>query len=169
MVRLFFVLGMLSFFAYPIHAHSITINKFSQHQVYDSATDKNVKTVVKYFECLFKTHDFTTLATLIAPGAIYHQAEGLPYGGTFTGFADWTKMFIKASGLFDLQIETEPLYFCNNMNDGVIIRFTIRCTAKRSGNTIVMPIAEHFELKDGKITSIRPFYFDTQKFSEFLK
>lgn len=133
-----------------------------------NSSNENIKPVASYYECLFKTRDFNTLSTLIAPGAVYYQAEGLPYGGTFTGFENWTKMFIRAAGLFDLQIEKEPSYFINT-EGGVIIRFTIKCTAKKSGNVISMPIAEHFELKDGKIISIRPFYFDTKRFADFLE
>jgi hypothetical protein len=32
-----------------------------------------------------------------------------------------------------------------------------------------VPISEHFDVKNGKITAIRPFYFDTKQFAEFLK
>jgi hypothetical protein len=32
-----------------------------------------------------------------------------------------------------------------------------------------MPVSEHFDLKNGKITGITPFYFDTKQFAEFLK
>lgn len=131
--------------------------------------NENSKVVAKYFECLFKTRDFKTMSEIIAPGAIYHQAEGLPYGGTFIGFENWTKMFTHASTFFDLQIETEPTYFTSATEDGVLIHFTIKCTAKKSGKVISMPIAEYFEVKDGLITGIRPFYFDTKKFSDFIK
>ena len=131
--------------------------------------NENSKVVAKYFECLFKTRDFKTMSEIIAPGAIYNQAEGLPYGGTFIGFENWTKMFTQASTFFDLQIETEPTYFTSATEDGVLIHFTIKCTAKKSGKVISMPIAEFFEVKDGTITGIRPFYFDTKKFRDFIE
>lgn len=133
------------------------------------SANNNVAIVTSYYECLFKTRDFTKLATLIAPNATYYQAEGLPYGGTYVGVENWMKMFIQASTYFDLQIEQEPEYFFKEKGDEIILRFTIRCTAKKSGNTLSMPIAEHFVVNAGKITAIRPFYFDTLKFSEFLK
>ena len=138
---------------------------------FEQQNQKNEKSIVvaKYFECLFKTGDFKMMSEIIAPGAIYHQAVGLPYGGTFIGFENWTKMFTHASTFFDLQIEREPTYFTSATEDGVLIHFTIKCKAKKSGKIISMPIAEYFEVKDGLITGIRPFYFDTKKFSDFIE
>jgi ketosteroid isomerase-like protein len=129
----------------------------------------NFKVVAQYFECLFKTRDFTKMATLIAEGAIYNQAEGLPYGGTYVGFNEWTKMYAKSAEFFELQIEKEPVYFSDATKNEVIIYFTINCKAKKSGKNLLMPISEHFDLNNGKITAIRAFYFDTKQFAEFLK
>jgi ketosteroid isomerase-like protein len=129
----------------------------------------NFNVVAQYFECLFKTRDFTKMATLIAEGAIYNQAEGLPYGGTYVGFNEWTKMYAKSAEFFELQIEKEPVYFSDATKNEVIIYFTINCKAKKSGKNFLMPISEHFDLKNGKITAIRAFYFDTKQFAEFLK
>ena len=129
----------------------------------------NFKVVAQYFECLFKTRDFTKMATLIAEGAIYNQAEGLPYGGTYVGFNEWTKMYAKSAEFFELQIEKEPVYFSDATKNEVIIYFAINCKAKKSGKNLLMPISEHFDLKNGKITAIRAFYFDTKQFAEFLK
>jgi hypothetical protein len=78
-------------------------------------------------------------------------------------------MFGSASTYFDLQIEKEPEYFINESADKVDIYFTIKCKSKKSGNLITMPISEHFEIKDGEINSIRPFYYDTSAFSVFCK
>lgn len=141
----------------------------SEADVLKNIETENFKVVAKYYECLFKTRDFDSMAKLIAEGAIYNQAVGLPYGGTYTGFTEWTKMFAKSTEFFDLQIEKEPTYFSDASKNEVIIYFTISCKAKKSGKTMSVPISEHFDLKDGKITAIRAFYFDTKQFAEFLK
>lgn len=129
---------------------------------------ENITVVAKYYECLFKTRDFKTMATLIADKAVYNQAEGLAYGGTYVGFSEWITMFVKASTYYDLVIEKEPTYFANISKDEVIMYFTIKCKSKKSGQVISMPISEYFELQSGKITAIRPFYFDTKAFALFL-
>ncbi|MCI9843490.1 nuclear transport factor 2 family protein [Flavobacterium pectinovorum] len=141
----------------------------SEADVLKNLEAENFKIVAQYYECLFKTRDFNTMATLIEDGAIYNQAEGLPYSGTYKGFNEWTKMFAKSTEFFELEIEKEPVYFSDASKNEVIIYFTIKCKAKKSGKTLSMPISEHFDLKDGKITAIRPFYFDTKQFAEFLK
>ena len=130
----------------------------SEEDILKNLETANFKVVAQYFECLFKTRDLTTMATLIEDGAIYNQAEGLPYGGTYKGFNEWTKMYAKSAEFFDLEIEKEPVYFSDATKNEVVIYFTLS-----------MPISEHFDLKDGKITAIRPFYFDTKQFAEFLK
>ncbi|AOC93826.1 SnoaL-like domain protein [Flavobacterium anhuiense] len=129
----------------------------------------NLKVAAKYYESLFKTRDFDALATVVADGAVYNQAVGLPYGGTYTGFSEWTKMFTKSTEFFDLQIEKEPTYFSDASKNEVIIYFTMSCKSKKSGKTMSVPISEHIDLKDGKITDVRSFYYDTKQFAEFLK
>ncbi|MDQ6527598.1 nuclear transport factor 2 family protein [Flavobacterium sp. LHD-85] len=141
----------------------------SEADILKNVEADNLKVVAKYYESLFKTRDFDTLATVVADGAVYNQAIGLPYGGTYTGFSEWTKMFTKSTEFFDLQIEKEPTYFSDASKSEVIIYFTISCKSKKSGKTMSVPISEHFDLKDGKITSVRPFYYDTKTFAEFLK
>lgn len=141
----------------------------SEADILKNIETENLKVVAQYYESLFKTRDFTTMASLVEPGAIYYQAEGLPYGGTFTGFEEWTKMYAKSAEFFELQIEKEPVYFSDASKNEVIIYFTIKAKAKKSGKTLSMPISEHFDLKNGKITAIRPFYYDTKQFAEFLK
>ena len=141
----------------------------SAAQSNDHISVVNQKIVSNYYEYLFKTGDFESMAKIIAKDAIYTQAEGLPYGGTYVGFNEWMKMFTKAQTYFDLKIEEEPIYYSNTVNTDIMIRFTIRCTAKTTHKDIVMPISEYFQIKDGLIVGIRPFYFDTKAFSDFLK
>ncbi|WP_417942219.1 nuclear transport factor 2 family protein [Flavobacterium sp. RS13.1] len=129
----------------------------------------NLEVVEKYFESLFKTKDLNAIATLIDDEAVYNQATGLPYGGIYKGLDEWNKMFAKSAEFFDFQIEKEPVYFSDASKNEVFIYFTISCKAKKSGKTLSMPVSEHFDLKNGKITGITPFYFDTKQFAEFLK
>lgn len=141
----------------------------SESEVLKNIETDNFKVVAQYYESFFKTRDFTTMAPLIQEGAIYSQAEGLPYGGIYVGFNEWIKMYTKSTEFFDLQVEKEPVYFSDATKNEVIIYFTIKCKAKKSGKTLSMPISEHIDLKNGKIIAIRPFYFDTKQFAEFLK
>ncbi|SNR51968.1 nuclear transport factor 2 family protein [Flavobacterium sp. ov086] len=141
----------------------------SESEILKNLETDNYKVVAQYYERLFKTRNFAEMSALIEDGAIYSQAEGLPYGGIYKGFDEWTKMYTKSAEFFDLEIEKEPVYFSDATKNEVIIYFTIKCKAKKSGKTLSMPISEHFDLKNGKITAVRAFYFDTKQFAEFLK
>jgi hypothetical protein len=134
----------------------------------NAGSDSNIKVVETYYQSLFKKQNFETIRKIISDDAVYYQAIGLPYGGTYKGFAEWMKMYSKAGSYFDLQIEKEPQYFTNDSKNEVVIQFTIQCTSKKTGEKISMPISEQFGLKDNKIISIRPFYFDTYSFTAFL-
>lgn len=141
----------------------------SEADILKNLETENLKVVAKYYESLFKSKDFDALAAVVADGAVYNQAAGLPYGGTYTGFSEWTKMFAKSAEFFDLQIEKEPTYFSDASKNEVIIYFTMSSKSKKSGKTMSVPISEHFDLKDGKIIAVKPFYYDTKQFAEFLK
>jgi ketosteroid isomerase-like protein len=135
----------------------------------NATKELNISLVKTYYESLFKKQDFSTIQKILSDDFVYYQAEGLPYGGIYKGFEELMKMFGKASTYFDLQIEKEPEYFINESSNKVDIYFVIKCKSKKSGDLLTMPISEHFELKDGKISSIRPFYYDTNTFSTFCK
>ncbi|MCD0470660.1 nuclear transport factor 2 family protein [Flavobacterium sp. JAS] len=141
----------------------------SESEILKNLETDNYKVVAQYYELLFKSKNFAAMSGLIEDGAIYSQAEGLPYGGTYKGFDEWTKMYAKSAEFFDLEIEKEPVYFSDATKNEVIIYFTIKGRAKKSGKTLSIPISEHFDLKNGKIAAIRAFYFDTKQFAEFLK
>jgi ketosteroid isomerase-like protein len=129
----------------------------------------NIKVVANYFEYLFKKGDFTSLEKIIAKNAIYTQADGLPYGGKYTGFEEWVKMFISTQKFCELKIGSDPIYFTNTTNSDVLVHFTVKFKANKSGKELTMMIAEYFEVKENQITSIRPFYFDTKTFTDFIK
>lgn len=141
----------------------------SEAEILKNIETDNFKVAAQYYESFFKTKDFTAMAPLIEEGAIYTQAEGLPYGGTYVGFNEWIKMYTKSTEFFDLQVEKDPVYFSDASKNEVIIYFTIKGKAKKSGKTLSMPISEHIDLKNGKITAVKSFYFDTKQFAEFLK
>ena len=160
---------MIVLSSFGLYAQGTTVNSSTIFGLPSSETRQADSDVVaNYFDYLFKTGNFEAMAKIIAPDAVYSQAEGLPYGGTYVGFSEWVKMFTKAQSLFDLRIEEEPNYFTSTTKPGIFIKFKIKCKSKKSGKEISMLITEYFEVKDGLIIAIRPYYFDTKSFVEFL-
>jgi hypothetical protein len=134
-----------------------------------AAESPNSRRVVEsYFELLFKQHDLIAVEKLVSTGAIYTQAAGLPYGGRYVGFEQWKQMFSKVNALVDVDIEGSPVFLSNAAATRVIVQFDAKFRTRKSRHEIVMAIAEQFDLVDGKIVSVKPFYFDTRTFSEYL-
>ena len=134
----------------------------------DIKSAANEAIVSGYLDGLFKKFDLVALDKLISKEAIYTQAVGLPYGGTFIGLPEWVKMYTNAQTYFNLQVIDTPTFYTNPTTKKVVANFTIKCFSKKSDRQITMAILEQFELKDGKIVGITPFYFDTKTFVEFL-
>lgn len=131
-------------------------------------TAKNEAIVAKYLESLFTKFDYAGLDSVLAADIVYIQAAGLPYGGTYHGLPEMTKMFIKSSECSSMVVVDGWKLSTNSVTKKVVASFTVRSTAKQSGRVLDMAIQESFELRDGKIIGITPFYFDTKTFVEFL-
>jgi ketosteroid isomerase-like protein len=128
----------------------------------------NNEIVSDYLTSLFKRGDFAALEKIIAKDAKYTQAAGLPYGGVYTGLNEWMGMFTKVQIYFDLQLEGEPVLLSDS-NNKVVASFTVKLISKKKRKELRMPVAEFFELKDEKIISVTPYYFDTETVVNFIK
>ena len=131
-------------------------------------TKRNEAVVAKYLESLFTKFDYAELDKVIAPDAVYTQAVGLPYGGMYHGLPEMMKMFIKSSEYSSMVVVDGWTLATHSGTRKIVASFTVRCTAKKSGKVLAMAILESFEVRDGKIVGITPFYFDTKTFVEFL-
>lgn len=129
---------------------------------------ENQSIVMEYFESLFRKGDLVAVEKLVAKDAVYNQAAGLPYGGRYVGFDEWKKMFVKVNTLVELHTVGDPVMLTNAQANHIILQFTVRFTSRNSGKEITLPISEQFDVANGKIVSVQPFYFDTKSFSEFL-
>ncbi|MES1181875.1 MAG: nuclear transport factor 2 family protein [Flavobacterium sp.] len=129
---------------------------------------ENQLIVMEYFESLFKKGDLAAVEKLVAKSAVYTQAAGLPYGGRYVGFDEWKGMFSKVNALLELHIIGDPVMLTSTPGTRIVLQFNVRFISRSSGKEITLPIAEQFDLADGKIVAIQPFYFDTKTFSEFL-
>jgi ketosteroid isomerase-like protein len=144
----------------------VTVYSYAQKNIPEKSSSLAI--VSNYFEFLFKRGDFVSLEKLVARDAVYSQAEGLPYGGTYKGFEEWMGMFKKVAVYFDLQLVSDPILHKDSQNKSVAASFSIKFKSKKSGQEFTMPIMELFELRDGKILRVQPFYFDTKKISDLM-
>jgi ketosteroid isomerase-like protein len=102
---------------------------------------------------------FAPLAPFFAPEVVLHQAEALPYGGTWRGHAGLERFFVVMSSAWEsfemLEQEFHPA------GDVVVVRTEVRATARASGRELEFPILQTVRVAEGRIAEVWPFYWDT--------
>jgi ketosteroid isomerase-like protein len=102
---------------------------------------------------------FEPLAPFFAPDVVLHQAEALPYGGTWRGHAGMERFFVAMSTAWEsfemLEQEFHPA------GDVVVVRTQVRATARTTGRQLEFPILQTVRIAEGRIAEIWPFYWDT--------
>ncbi|MFG2805653.1 nuclear transport factor 2 family protein [Streptomyces sp. DT199] len=107
---------------------------------------------------------FALLAPFFAADVELHQAAALPYGGIWRGH-DGLARFIRRMGevweAFDM-VEQEFLA----TGETAVVLTRVRARARATGRELAFPILQTITVKDGRITEVRPFYWDTMAIAE---
>jgi ketosteroid isomerase-like protein len=102
---------------------------------------------------------FAPLAPFFAPDVVLHQADALPYGGTWRGHAGMERFFVAMSSAWESfeMLEQEFL----PAGDVVVVRTQVRATGRATGRRLEFPILQTVRVAEGRIAEIWPFYWDT--------
>ncbi|GHG17079.1 MULTISPECIES: nuclear transport factor 2 family protein [Amycolatopsis] len=107
----------------------------------------------------FATGDFAPLQQFFAPDFVLHQAEGLPYGGVWRGHDGLQRFFAAMSrtwAAFDFVDQT----FLATASPLVVLT-NVHARARATGRELDFPILQTITVADGRITEVRPFYWDS--------
>ncbi|XVV07527.1 nuclear transport factor 2 family protein [Actinosynnema sp. CA-248983] len=102
---------------------------------------------------------FAPLAPFFAPDVVLHQAEALPYGGVWRGHDGVERFFVEMSRTwerFDL-VEQEFL----TRTSPLVVLTRVHARVRATGRDLEFPILQVITVEDGRITDVRPFYWDT--------
>ncbi|WP_309111257.1 nuclear transport factor 2 family protein [Saccharothrix sp.] len=102
---------------------------------------------------------FAPLAPFFAPDVVLHQAESLPYGGVWRGHDGMERFFLRMSRTwerFDL-VEQEFL----TRTSPLVVLTRVHARVRATGRELEFPILQVITVEDGRITEVRPFYWDT--------
>ncbi|MBN6039476.1 nuclear transport factor 2 family protein [Amycolatopsis sp. 195334CR] len=102
---------------------------------------------------------FEPLAPFFAPDVVLHQADGLPYGGTWRGH-DGLAAFFRAMGRTWAAFDLAEQEFLATTSPLVVLT-RVRARARATGRELEFPILQTITVADGRITEVRPFYWDT--------
>ncbi len=119
------------------------------------------KDIVRAFLSAARQGDMATVASLLHPEAQVIEADSLPFGGVVSGFEGFTRLVRQVFTTFANTAVTIDEYIAEG--DTVVVLATMTGQSKRSGEVFSMPISEIWRLRDGLITEIKPFYYDTHR------
>lgn len=102
---------------------------------------------------------FDVLAPFFAQDVVLHQADALPYGGTWRGHTGLTQFFLKMSQTWQTFDMVEQEFLATG--DTAVVLTQTRARARATGRELAFPILQTITVKEGRITEIRPFYWDT--------
>lgn len=102
---------------------------------------------------------FDTLAPYFAPDVVLHQAEALPYGGTWRGHDGMTEFFLAMAATWAEFEMLEQRFLATGETSVVLTQ--VRARARATGQELTFPILQTVRIENGRIAEVRPFYWDT--------
>ncbi|MEJ3658378.1 nuclear transport factor 2 family protein [Actinomycetes bacterium KLBMP 9759] len=104
------------------------------------------------------TASFAPLAPFFAPDVVLHQADSLPYGGTWRGHDGMERFFIAMSRAWETFEMVEQDFL--STSGPLVVLTQVRARARATGRELRFPILQTITVENGRITEIRPFYWD---------
>jgi len=104
--------------------------------------------------------DWNTVKSLVHDEIQVFEADSLPYGGVSKGAESFVALIQQVFSTWDDIDHTINHIVADG--DFVVILARMAGRSKTTGQAFSVPMAEVWQLKDGKVIKIRPFYFDTK-------
>lgn len=104
--------------------------------------------------------DFSVIAATLHEDVVMHQAASLPYGGEWrgpAGIAAW----MKAMNDVWSKLEHRDVRIFDAGQNTVFTRARAIVTLRANGETVEFPILHQVTIRDDKVITAEPFYWDT--------
>lgn len=102
---------------------------------------------------------FEMLAPYFAPDVVMHQAEALPYGGTWRGHDGMTRFFLAMADVWESFEIGEQEFLVTG--ETAVVHTQVRARARATGRELAFPVLQTIAVRGGRIAEVRPFYWDT--------
>ena len=108
-----------------------------------------------------------TFADLLDPDVIFHEAECLPYGGTYFGRDEALRVFYGIlDNFWSLISDTHDILTSGNF---CVSFLTMTFRVRKDSEPISMPVTEVFQFRNRRIIDWRVHYFDASVVANALK
>ena len=102
---------------------------------------------------------FQILAPYFDRDVVLHQAEGLPYSGTWRGHEGLERFFLAMSQTWEAFDMVDQQLLATG--ETAVVLTHVRARARDTGTELEFPILQTLSVRDGRIAEIHPFYWDT--------
>ncbi|MFF9498003.1 nuclear transport factor 2 family protein [Streptomyces flaveolus] len=107
---------------------------------------------------------FDLLAPFFAPDVELYQADALPYGGVWRGHEGMTRFFLLMGEVWESFHMVEQQFLATG--ETAVVLTQVRARARASGRELGFPILQAITVKNGRISEVRPFYWDTRAIAD---
>lgn len=113
------------------------------------------------------------MGTVLSSNVKIFQSPDLPYSqSTYEGHAGFQKWGEEMAGLFDSLVVSDPKIFEQQGGeaDEVVVASTLKLRVRKTGERWEAPLLQVIgvDREEGKITFIRPFYWDVKGLNEVV-
>jgi uncharacterized protein len=102
---------------------------------------------------------FAPLASYFAPNVVLNQADSMPYGGSWRGHEGMERFFAAMSQTWEAFEMVEQEFLTET--SPLVVLTQVRARARATGRELRFPILQTITVEDGRISEVRPFYWDT--------
>jgi ketosteroid isomerase-like protein len=121
--------------------------------------------VMQTFLDRFRSGDMPGVLELIAPDAVWHEADSLPWRGEWHGPDGFAAMIGTILTPTELHLEDATV---SDAGDIVVIRLNAAFVSRTSGRRLPMRIVEHYTVREGMCFGADVYYKDTQAVNELV-
>jgi hypothetical protein len=126
------------------------------------------RAVVQKFYTAGHNRDIHEIIECLADDVVVVEPERHPLAGTYKGRDEALRVIGQLAAVVGfVGIDVHEIIVDGPQR--AVVLLDLICTNQRTGKGFRMPIAEFLLVEEGKITEIRPFWYDTAKLDELLR
>ena len=129
--------------------------------------DSSKVAILEKFLELGRSRELTALEAMVTEDLRIEQAQSLPFGGVYLGWAGYLDVTQKLFGKMR-KVHLELIDTWDGQQRSLVALFMLDAISKRTQEKISMPLLEIWEFEGNKVSAITPFYRDTHLLSELL-
>ena len=129
--------------------------------------DTSKVAILQKFLELGRSRELTALEAMVTEDLRIEQAQSLPFGGVYLGWAGYLDVTQKLFGKMR-KVHLELINTWDGQQRSLVAHFMLNAISKRTLEKISMPLLEIWEFEGNKVSAITPFYRDTHLLSEVL-